>query len=146
RGRGGELFGQLVERLLKLIEVRQAALRFVDQRSGRVELGLLLENRDSAVVWRADFARVGMVFADETVEQRRLAGAVRPDEAHTIASTQLERQAGKHRLAVKLAGEVARGEQNRHRERCIRGGRSILAENNTIAHRPRAFVASGWDR
>ena len=65
----------------------------VDDRALGIELlALLIEVRDLHVRAAPDLARVGLELADQQPQQRRLAGAVRPDQADPIAAQDPRRE------------------------------------------------------
>ncbi len=58
-----------------------------------------------------EFAAVRRIDAGQHVEQRRLAGAVRPDQAVDLALTDVERHVGERLHAAEPLADAARDEQ-----------------------------------
>src|SRR5437762_13068593 len=68
----------------------ESAASFGEQRSARFENGLLAQQSDSGAGVLTDVADVGLVEAGEDTQQRRLAHAVRADQADALAGAELE--------------------------------------------------------
>ena len=79
-----------------------------DRRLGIQLLALLIVVSDLDVHARPDLAGVGLDFPEEQSQQRRLARAVRPDEAHPVAAHDAGRERGDDRRAAEGLGELRR--------------------------------------
>ena len=79
----------------------------VDQRRLRIELAAeLVEVGDFDLGALTDLARVGLQFAEDQAQQRRLAGAVGTDQANLVAAHQAGREIAHHGLFAKALGHV----------------------------------------
>ncbi len=74
-----------------------------------------------------DEARPRPVGAPEDPEQRGLAGAVAPDQAHLLARAHLERRAVDDPLPADLDHQATNGQHGKHDSRKLRAGSSIVA-------------------
>jgi hypothetical protein len=63
--------------------------------------------------WNARSPPCRLVSADQSAEQRRLAGAVRPGKRDAVAALDLERDAVEERVAAQLLAQVG-GNQHGH--------------------------------
>ena len=81
---------------LHLREPRDAPQRIVEQRLvGRVGRGVLAREADARAPLDDEFALVRADFAEHDPEERRLARAVRPHDAHAVALVDAEGDVGK---------------------------------------------------
>ena len=107
----------------------------VGERSGGIEAGaLLVQRRRRQVGAETHGAGIGRERSGEQVEQRRLAGAVRPDDAEPVAAQDARREIGDDaRLAIgfrrrlRLDDERARGLALRGRQFHIPGHAPVFA-------------------
>ena len=95
---------KLFELVMQRAEPAAAGNRFVEHRAARHLFDVLTEIADRHSFGNRHFPFVRALFPDNHPEERRLAGAVRPDEADLLAFVQLERGVDEqHLLAVLLA-------------------------------------------
>src|SRR6185503_14624177 len=79
----------------------------VEDRPALVELDLVLgEVGDLDAVADADAAAVRRAPTEDRLEQRRLAGAVRPDERHVLAALERERRVAEQLLVARAQVEA----------------------------------------
>ena len=74
-------------------------------RFARREFGLLPEQADPDARPDEEVAVIGPVVAGQELHQRRLAGAVGPDQPDPLAGEDLERQLGEYGIADELPAE-----------------------------------------
>ena len=95
---------QRLELVVQVAEPAAAGDRLVEHRAARHLLDVLAEVADRQLLRHRDLALVGRLLADDHAEERRLAGAVGPDQADLLAGVELERRVDEEDLpAVLLA-------------------------------------------
>ena len=91
---------QRLELVMKIADAPAAGDRLVEDAAAGHLLHVLAEVADRQPSRDGDVAFVGLLFADDHPEQRRLAGAVRADEADFLARIELERGVHEENLAA----------------------------------------------
>ena len=89
-GRIGHVVLQRLELMMQDAETPAASNRLIEHRAARHLLDVLPEVADGDLLRDRDFALVGRLLADDHAEQRRLAGAVGPDQPDFLPGVQLE--------------------------------------------------------
>ena len=92
----GELRGDLVEAVEQVAHLAHAVLDVLAHRLGGIELGLLLEQADRRVRRELGDARGRLFLARHDPQQRRLARAVRAEDADLRAGEERERDVRQH--------------------------------------------------
>ena len=93
-------------------QARKCRGSFFPQRSARHDRGLLLQVIEPRRGMQLDRAAVGRLPAGEDRQQRRLAGAVGPDQPDLLAGTHLEGDPVQDRLRPEMLGDVDNVEQD----------------------------------
>ena len=101
---------QRFELVMQVADAAAAGDRFVDHRAAGHLLDILPEVADGQPLRNRHLALVGGFLADDHAEQRRLAGAVRADEADFLARIELERGVDEEHLAAVLLTDMRRSE------------------------------------
>jgi hypothetical protein len=87
-------------------ELIQRAAGLREKRLIGIEVGVLLEQADAGAGVQAGFAVIGLIETGQKPEHCRLAGAVGPDQAHTVAAMQLEGNILEERALVEAPRQV----------------------------------------
>ena len=101
---------QLFELVMKIADAAAAENRLVEHRAAGHLLDVLAEVADRQLLRHRDVAFVRHFFADDHPEERRLAGAVRADEADLFAGVELEGGVDEQDLPAVLLADL--GERN----------------------------------
>ena len=101
---------QRLELVMQIADAPAAGNRLVEDAAAGHLLHVLAEVADRQPSRDGDVAFVGLLFADDHPEQRRLARAVRADEADFLARIELERGVDEENLPAVLLADV--GERN----------------------------------
>ena len=88
---------------MQIAEPSAAGNRLVQHRSAGHLLDVLTEVADGQLLRHRHVAFVGRLLADDHPEQRRLAGAVRADEADLLAGIELKRRVDEQHLPCRTA-------------------------------------------
>ena len=99
---------QRFELVVQIADAPAARNRFVEHRAARHLLDVLPEVADGQLLRDGDLAFVGRFFADDHPEERRLAGAVRADEADLLAGVELERGVDEEHLPAVLLADAGK--------------------------------------
>ena len=94
---------QRLELVMQIAEPAAAGNRFVEHRAARHLLDVLPEVADGQLLRHRHVAFVRRLLADDHPEQRRLAGAVRTDEADLLAGIELKRRVDEQHLPCRTA-------------------------------------------
>ena len=86
-------------------ELIQSAAGFLEERSARHEVWLLLQQGDAGAGMLADLAAIRLIDAREQPQQCRLADAVGPDKPDALLGKELKTQILEQRASVKSAGQ-----------------------------------------
>ena len=100
---------RVLQGLELVVQVAQAAAagdRLVEHRAALHLLDVLAEVADRELLRHRDLALVGAFLAHDHAEERRLAGAVRADEADPLARVELERGLDEEHLAAVLLADA----------------------------------------
>src|SRR5215471_16608851 len=99
---------QMLELVVQLAEPSAAGDGFVQDRPSRHLFDVLTEVPDRQLLRHRHVALVRMLFAGDHAKERRLAGAVRPDEPDLLVGIQLERGVDEENLASVLFTDFGR--------------------------------------
>ena len=100
---------RLLERFELVVEIADAAAaedRLVEHRAPGHFLDVLAEVADRQLLRHRHIAVVGHFLAGDHPEQRRLAGAVRADEADLLAGVELKRRVDEENLPAVLLADA----------------------------------------
>jgi hypothetical protein len=107
----GEL--QRFQLVMQIAQTSAAGNGLVEHRASAHFLHVLAEVPDREFLRDRDLAFVRGFFADDHAEQRRLAGAVGPDQAHLVARVDLEGGVDEQHLPAVLLADVREGNHKR---------------------------------
>src|SRR5881227_1412807 len=98
----GHLVRQMLELVVQIADAPAAENRLVEHRPAGAVFHVLAEVADRQLLRDLDRAFVGLLFARDQPEQRRLAGSVRADEPDRLAGIELERGVDEENLSAVL--------------------------------------------
>ena len=99
---------QVLELVVQVAEPAAAGDGLVEHRAPGHLLDVLAEVADRQLLRHRHVALVRRLFAGDHAEQRRLAGAVRADEADLLAGIELERRVDEENLSSVLLADVGK--------------------------------------
>src|SRR5713101_9415472 len=95
---------------MQIAEASAAGDRFIEDGAARHFLDILAEVADGNLPRHGDGAFISRFLADDHAEERRLAGAVRPDQADLLARIELEGGVDEEDLLAVLLADVGEGD------------------------------------
>ena len=105
---------QRLELVVQIADASAAGDRFVEHRAARHLLDVLAEVADGQLLRHRHVAFVRRFLADDHPEQRRLAGAVRADEADLFAGIELEGGVDEEDLPAVLLADAGKRNHGKH--------------------------------
>ena len=111
RGRIGHRVLKRFELVMQRADPSASGDRFVQHRSPGHFLHVLPEVADGQLLRNGDVAFIGSFFAHDHAEQRRLPGAVRPDETDLLSGVELEGCVDEENLTAVLLADPGEGDQ-----------------------------------
>ena len=109
---------ELDQLVMQVAEASAAGDRFVEDGAAADLVDLLAEVADRDLLRHGDRAVVRRLFADDHAEQRRLAGAIRPDQTGLLAGVELERGVDEEDLLSVLLADVGKRDHARAWNSC----------------------------
>src|SRR5437763_570713 len=96
--------------MMQIAEASTAGDGFVEDRAAGHLFHILTEVADGDLLRHGDRAFIGRLFADDHAEERRLAGAVRPDQADLLAGIELKAGIDEEDLFAVLLADAVEGD------------------------------------
>src|SRR5712691_11158611 len=126
---------------MQIAEAPAAGDRFIEDGTARHLFDILAEVADRYLPRHGDGAFIGRFLADDHAEERRLAGAVRPDQADLLAGIELEGGVDEQHLPPVLLADVGERDHaavNRERRNLVPFGVRRLAAALSSRRTPKA--------
>ena len=99
---------QVFELVMQIAGAAAAGDRFIEHRAALHLLHVLAEVADGQPLRNRDLALVGSFLAHDHAEERRLAGAVRADQADLLAGVQLKGSVDENQLLAVLLVDICK--------------------------------------
>ena len=93
---------------MQIADAPAAGDGFIEDRAALHLLHVLAEVADGQLLRNRDLALVGRFLADDHAEERRLAGAVRADQADLLAGVQLKGRVDEDQLLAVLLVDIGK--------------------------------------